>query len=146
MISARDVAQYFLALAYDNNDSAGELISNLKLQKLLYYAQGLYLALRDRPLFAESIESWIHGPAIPEIYDRYKQYGSGSLPFPENFDYTKFEDEIKEVLEEVYEVYGQFSAWKLRNLTSNEPPFKNTPTGSEISLDSLQQYFKTQLV
>ncbi|MBP0018741.1 MAG: SocA family protein [Cyanobacteria bacterium SBLK] len=146
MISARDAAQYFLALAYDNNDSAGELISNLKLQKLLYYAQGLHLALFDRPLFTESIESWTHGPVVPEIYHEYKEYGSGSLPFPENFDYSKFDDDLKEVLEEVYEVYGQFSAWKLRNLAHNEPPSQNTPTGSKISLDSLKQYFKSQLV
>lgn len=146
MISARNVAEYFLALAYDNNDSAGELISNLKLQKLLYYAQGLYLALFDRPLFPEKIESWTHGPVIPEIYDQYKEYGTGSLPFPENFNYAKIDDKVKEVLEEVYEVYGQFSAWKLRNIAHNEPPSKDTPIGSEISLDSLKQHFKSQLV
>ncbi|WP_204103939.1 MULTISPECIES: type II toxin-antitoxin system antitoxin SocA domain-containing protein [Spirulina sp. CCY15215] len=146
MVSARDVAEYFLALADNDNGSSGELISNLKLQKLLYYAQGLYLALFDRPLFPEQIESWIHGPVVPEIYYYYKQYGSGSLPFPENFDYSKFDDETKEVLEEVYEVYGQFSAWKLRNLAHNEPPSKNTSPGSEIPLDSLKEHFKTQLV
>ncbi|MGK7927344.1 MAG: Panacea domain-containing protein [Spirulina sp.] len=146
MISARDVAEYFLALADDENDSSGELISNLKLQKLLYYAQGLHLALFDRPLFPEKIESWTYGPVIPEIYRYYKEYGSGSLPFPKDFDYSKFNDKIKDVLEEVYRVYGQFSAWKLRNLAHNEPPSKNTPTGSVISLDSLKEHFKTQLV
>jgi uncharacterized phage-associated protein len=50
MLNCDDVAKYFLAQA---SEDAGDLISNLKLQKLVYYAQGFHLALYDTPLFPE---------------------------------------------------------------------------------------------
>ncbi|HSX79064.1 MAG TPA: type II toxin-antitoxin system antitoxin SocA domain-containing protein, partial [Candidatus Saccharimonadia bacterium] len=62
MLDCYDVAQYFLAKA---DEDAGDLMSNLKLQKLVYYAQGFALALLDKPLFPQCIEAWIHGPVVP---------------------------------------------------------------------------------
>jgi uncharacterized phage-associated protein len=53
MLSCYDVAQYFLAKA---DADAGDLMSNLKLQKLVYYAQGFALALLDKPFFPQCIE------------------------------------------------------------------------------------------
>ena len=64
-------AKYFLAQA---SEDAGDLISNLKLQKLVYYAQGFHLALYDEPLFLEAIEAWTHGPVVPDLYRHYKKY------------------------------------------------------------------------
>jgi uncharacterized phage-associated protein len=64
MLSCHDVAKYFLSLT---DEDAGDLISNLKLQKLVYYAQGFHLALYDELLFEETIEAWTHGPVIPEM-------------------------------------------------------------------------------
>ncbi|OQY42717.1 MAG: hypothetical protein B6240_13665 [Desulfobacteraceae bacterium 4572_87] len=55
------------------DEEAGDLISNLKLQKLVYYAQGFYLALYDEPLFNEPIEAWTHGPVIRELYRSYNE-------------------------------------------------------------------------
>jgi uncharacterized phage-associated protein len=51
-------------------------MSNLKLQKLMYYAQGFSLVLFNKPLFPERIEAWIHGPVIPAVYHKYKGYGA----------------------------------------------------------------------
>ena len=48
-------------------------------------------------------------------------------------------------MDEVYDVYGQFSAWKLRNMTHEEAPWKNAVQGQDISLTSMTEYFKTQL-
>ena len=69
MPSAVDVARYFLA---QSDDDAGDIISNLKLQKLLYYAQGVTLALTGKPLFSDPIEAWQHGPVVPSVYRLYK--------------------------------------------------------------------------
>ena len=60
MIAALDAAKYLLTL---DEREEGDVTSNLKLQKLLYYAQGLHLVLHDAPLFGERIEAWQHGPA-----------------------------------------------------------------------------------
>lgn len=61
-MKALDVAKYFLFLA--RNREAGDTISNLKIQKMLYYAQGYSLALFNKPLFDDRIEAWKHGPVV----------------------------------------------------------------------------------
>lgn len=143
MFSAFDIAKYFLTLS---DDEEGDLISNMKLQKLLYYAQGFHLAIFDAPLFDERIEAWTHGPVVPDVYHYYKQYGSGSIPFPPDFDYTKFNEPTKELLDEVYDVYGQFSASALRNISHDEPPWRDAGQSGEITHNSMKKYFQTRLV
>jgi uncharacterized phage-associated protein len=142
MLSCYDVAQYFLGKI---DEDAGDLISHLKLQKLMYYAQGCALALLDRPLFPEPIEAWVHGPVVPALYHEYKGYGSGPLPSPTTLDFSKYDHAARELLDEVYAVYGQFSAWKLRNMTHQEAPWLTTPEGKEISHNTLRAYFATQV-
>jgi len=143
MISGHDIAKYFLV---QTDEDAGDLISNLKLQKLLYYAQGFNLALYDESLFPESIEAWTHGPVVPEVYHEYKDFGSNAIPMPSNVDFSKYDEQTIDLLNEVYSVYGQFSAWKLRNMTHDEEPWKNANLGDIITLNSMKKYFKTQIV
>lgn len=143
MLTCFDVAEYFLAKC---DEEAGDTISNLKLQKLVYYAQGFYLAIEDEPLFDEPIEAWQHGPVVSALYQRYKEHGARSIPIPEDLDFSIFSEKQKEVLDEVYDVYGQFSAWKLRNMTHEELPWKETPITGIISQDLMKSYFKTCLV
>lgn len=141
MLTGFNVAEYFLAQA---DDEAGDLISNLKLQKLLYYAQGFFLAVYDEPLFNDTIEAWTHGPVVPSVYHTFKNYGSGGIGPPQNIDFSLYDDRTAALLDEVYAVYGQYSAWKLRNMTHEEPPWKNY-VGSVIPHSALKEYFKTQL-
>ena len=54
-------------LAYGASATNGELVSNLKLQKLLYYVQGFHLAVFGEPLFEEEIEAWMYGPVVPSV-------------------------------------------------------------------------------
>jgi uncharacterized phage-associated protein len=126
-----------------SDEEAGDTISNLKLQKLLYYAQGLHLAKYGRPLFAEKIKAWKHGPVIPQVYHHFKEQGNASLPKPD--ECPRLSASVRELLEAVYRSYGQYSAWKLRSFTHEEPPWKNTEQPKEISRAALTAYFKTQL-
>lgn len=142
MATASDVAKYFLTLSQPDE---GDYVSNLKLQKLVYYAQGFHLALHGRPLFPDRIEAWEHGPVVPDLYHAYKGHGAEGIPIPVGFDPERLTGEQRSLLDEVWNVYGQFSAWKLRNMTHEEPPWKETPRGGEISHDSMRCYFKTQL-
>ncbi|HEY3767480.1 MAG TPA: type II toxin-antitoxin system antitoxin SocA domain-containing protein, partial [Candidatus Angelobacter sp.] len=97
------------------------------------------------PLFHEPIEAWIHGPVVAELYRSFKQHGSEPLP-PANVDHNKFMAEEIELLDEMWEMFGQFSATKLRNMTHSELPWKKTPTGAVIPRDLMKEYFRTQLV
>jgi uncharacterized phage-associated protein len=142
-ISAQNVADYFLA---QMSDDCGDTISNLKLQKLLYYAQGVNLAFHDTPLFRDRIRAWDHGPVIPSIYHKYKEYGDGAIPKPNNVNFAVFTKKDRTVMDEVWKVFGQFSAWKLRNMTHAEPPWKNTERDAVIPRAAMREYFKTLLV
>ncbi|HWD00162.1 MAG TPA: type II toxin-antitoxin system antitoxin SocA domain-containing protein [Candidatus Sulfopaludibacter sp.] len=143
-MNVQNVADYFLTLV---DDEAGDSLSNLKLQKLVYYAQGFHLALADKPLFNEPIEAWEHGPVVPSLYRKFKQHGSAPIPRPENgIDIDSYPADVRDLLDEVYQVYGQYSAWKLRNMTHAEPPWieaHNISPSTVISHDSMRTYFRT---
>lgn len=142
-MNVHDVAKYFLSKV---DEDAGDGISNLKLQKLVYYAQGFHLAIHGRPLFSDRIEAWEHGPVVPELYHVYKSHGSGNIPTPRDFDPEDVDPEVARLLDDVYSVFGQYSAWKLRNMTHEEQPWKEAyheaARGRVISHPALRAYFK----
>lgn len=99
-------------------------ITNLKLQKLVYFAQGFALAKLSHPLFTEEIQAWTYGPVIPALYEKAKEYGNtpirGSIAAPDSI--TPGSEEA-EVIDEMMEMIGTAPATRLVSL-SHEP---NTP-------------------
>jgi uncharacterized phage-associated protein len=144
MLTAEQVADYLLLKA--NMNEEGEFLSNMKLQKLLYYCQGFHLAETGKQLFKEPIKAWTYGPVVENIYHKYKSYGWSSITPPEELDLLQFTDYEIQLMDDVYNLYGQFSAWKLRDMTHEEPPWKDTPQNKVISNDKLRSYFQTQLI
>ncbi|MBF8793476.1 SocA family protein [Pseudomonas monteilii] len=145
MARSLDVAEYFLLL-----EGEGGEISNLKLQKLVYYAQGFSLALLDEPLFDEPIEAWMHGPVVPSLYRRFRDFGSNPIPPSNTFNPSVLTKAQRGLIEEVFDVYGQYSAWKLRQLTHEEDPWKENYEEGEYSREipqrEMKQYFIEHLV
>ena len=140
-LTCNDIAKFFLS---QSDETVGDLISNLKLQKLVYYAQGFSLAILGEPLFNERIEHWTHGPVVPDLYNEYKQFGSNAINIP-NLSFAKeaFTANQLELLNEVYQAYGQFSAWKLRNMTHEERPWLDTTDFQVIEHGAMKDYFLT---
>ena len=139
--TAIDVANYFLSLA---DSEAGDTLSNLSLNKLCYYAQGFHLALHGEPLFDEVIEAWTHGPVVPSVYHQFKKYRDRNIPPQPSFNRRLIPVVARDLLDEVYQVYGQYSAWKLRNMTHEEPPWRDAvATNGIISHAALRNYFIT---
>lgn len=143
MISARTVARYFLSKV---DEDAGDAISNLKLQKLVYYAHAYHLAMYGEPLIPERVEAWEHGPVVPDLYRSYKQHGSEPIPAPDDFDPADYDERTRELLDEIYEVFGQYSAGKLRNLTHAERPwaqaYDEAARGRVISNEAMRDFYK----
>lgn len=137
MLNAQDVADFFLSPV---EEEEGELISNLKLQKMLYYAQGYALAILGRPLFNDSIENWLHGPVVVSVYHTYKVYGNSPLPLS-HIEPEKYQPDELFILNKVREEKGQFTAWKLRNMTHQETPWLNSHRGEEILKEDLKDFF-----
>ncbi|MCX8281445.1 DUF4065 domain-containing protein [Phyllobacterium sp. 0TCS1.6C] len=142
------VADYFLARA---NPEFGDALSNLKLQKLCYYAAGLIAAVRpddEPPLFDDPIKAWQHGPVVPSQYHRFSGHKSDTIPHVAVFDFDQFDAPDLAILDDVNSFYGQYSAWKLRNMTHEEEPWINAynqPNGNTITTAALRDYFRSEV-
>lgn len=143
---ALDIANKLVFKAQNDEPNGGERLTNLKLQKLLYYQQGYHLAAFGTPLFMEDVEAWMYGPVVPAVYDAFSQYGSSALPeVSDNFMLTEEEEGL---FNEVYDAYREFSAIGLMNRTHSEAPWiEATPhdRGTVIPQSSMVAFFKTQL-
>lgn len=73
--SAMAVANYIINRCYQNNNP----ISNLQLQKILYFMWIDYYNATDKTLFWDSICAWQFGPVVPEVYYEYCVYGGRSI-------------------------------------------------------------------
>ena len=137
-----DIANKLLALA---DDCCGELMSNMKLQKMLYYQQGYHLALFDEPLFEDDFEAWMYGPAVPIVYEYYEMNGNNGIQ-PQKTA-IKLTNKEEALFYEVYRIYRIYSAIGLMNLSQSEKPWKSVPigTGNVISKSSLKMFFKKKL-
>lgn len=116
MLTVEQVADYFLLQV---DEVAGDVMTNLRLQKLVYYAQAWHLAIAEKPLFQDDVEAWVHGPVVPCLYYAYRDYGWQPIPRPDR-DAVAMDDQTRELLDEVWDTYGQFSAKALENLTHSE--------------------------
>lgn len=121
MFSAKSIANYFLDLAA----ASGQPISPMKLQKLVYYAQGWYAGYTGRPLINEAVEAWQYGPVIPSLYHEFKRFGAGNIA-GKAFEYDALgvreaaapaDPEIRTFLQNVFNSYGQYSGIRLSEMT-----------------------------
>jgi len=136
-IAAGAVANAFLdAQDQEPNEASFPRIDPMKLQKLLFYAQGWWLALKQKgPLFREEIYAWPWGPVIPHIYQEFKRFGRNQIvgaratelvkTGPGPFAYTVRtpdppDDEVKSFLFDVWQAHKPYSGVQLSNAT-HEP-------------------------
>lgn len=143
---------------YSNEKEYG--VSNLKLQKLLYFTQAYFLMTKKEACFYEKIEAWDLGPVVPVAYREYKQFGSGNIPTityiiekdNENIWNSKvipYYDEIiseedKERIEAVVDKFSEYSASDLVRLTHIQKPWIDAYVpnrNNEITIESIGVYF-----
>lgn len=154
-ISIHDVCDYIIHRLKVEDDA---VLSNLKLQKLLYYAQAWYLAIYDKVLFPEKFQAWVHGPVSRVIYDRFKQdkslYSDISLSdMDQTFDPNKLSSEQRKHIEEVLDVYAKYTAMQLELMTHEEDPWIEARKGYldtqrcevEISEKTMTDYYRKRL-
>lgn len=119
-----DIANFFIKKGLED----GEPITQLKLVKLAYISHGWYLGLTGNPLITDAVEAWKYGPVIPKIYHEFKNYGTSpvdSMGTRANFSGETFsfiapevtDSEILKFLDRIYEVYGDFTASQLVEIT-----------------------------
>lgn len=144
MYHALDIARYIIQYYRKK----GILISNLKLQKLLYYVQGECLADPNiqSPCFKEPIEAWKHGPVVRDVYENYSTYMGEKIP---SNDPPKaiINASYKKVIDRVLDRYQDTDPWELVNKTHQEAPWSKIYQEDQnniISLESIRDYFSSK--
>ena len=121
----------------------GDTISNLKLQKLLYFVQGFHLASFGTPLFDEDMIAWIYGPVVPEVYDAYKKYRKGAINTANITDTVSLAPEIEALFNKVYLEYSRYSAVALMQMTHEAGPWSRHQVGEVMPKSEIRDYFLT---
>lgn len=158
MNRAIDVARYIVNYSNDKN----YCISNLKLQKLLYFVQAYFLLSDEVSCFSEDIEAWDFGPVVPEVYHEFKRFGSAEIPpvktyfeMDGGFDTLKrkeFDESIisskdRKMIAEVVDGFKGYSSTALVTLTHNQAPWRDAyiPGQSrKITPEAIQRYFANE--
>jgi Uncharacterized phage-associated protein len=142
MYSALAIAKHIIDFC--NSNSCGTGISNLKLQKLLYFVQAEFLVSLGTPCFANKIEAWDFGPVVPNVYHLYKAYGSTNIPKSEPIDCGQIDDYHQKVIDNVIRALADYSAVDLMTIIHKQDPWRNAyryGQHREISNAALQRYF-----
>jgi len=146
--TAEEIADYFIWVA---NDS-GSFISNLKLQKLVYYSQAWHLAIEDSALFEDDFEAWVHGPVIPTLFDEYKKFQW--KPIIKEVKQPHFSPELEDFLEDITVEYFLCTGLELELMVCREDPWmkareglpKDEPSHAIISQSSMKEFYKSRAV
>lgn len=148
-MNALEVAEYLIQKAA-NPASKGKakILTPLKLQKILYFAQGWYLANTSKPLFREKIWAWKYGPVVKEVYNEYKRYGDKNLANAATQSTSQPIQEKRDFLDNLWDKYGGETAEDLVTATHNSDPWLDAfsnPYTKEITQASIRRYFETLL-
>lgn len=154
--TAAAIANEFLSLARQE----GEMISPMKMQKLVYFAHGWHLALTGKPLLIESIQAWKYGPVINSLYHKLKKFGSGAINVPISMGidsfYARLDQEgtaeevyvARQIIQRVWREYRRYSPLQLSALTHAVGSPWNQIQGKEhhtpIPNKLIQEYFQHQ--
>ena len=111
-----NVAEYIFK---EYNRVTGELIDEMKLQKLLYFSQRETLAILNKPLFNEEFEGWKYGPISREVRTVFTKDGI-------NTDTEDIKSENKYIINNVILEYGSLASWKLSEISHKEVSWLNS--------------------
>lgn len=123
----------------------------LKLQKLLYLAQGYSYAFYDRPLFNDEIEGWVHGPVVRDVYNLFKSYQYNSIDI--TYEIDELDSEAEDVLNYVINNFAKYDAKYLEKLSHEQEPWLLSREGLDpdersdktMSKESIANYFVNEI-
>ena len=123
----------------------------LKLQKLLYLAQGYSYAFNDRPMFNDELEGWLHGPVVREVYNMFRNYQFNSIDI--NFEICELDKETLDVLNYVIDHFAKYDAKYLEEMSHMQEPWILSRNGLEhderidktITKERISNYFINEI-
>jgi len=143
MYNAIDIARYVIF----HENQAGRIISNLRLQKLLYFIQAQFLVAHHEPCFSDRIEAWDFGPVVPNVYHEYKIFGSSNIPASQNNNSNTICKNDCTLIDNILQQASRYSTSQLVSITHNQKPWKNAYTriyDNEITNADILNYFEAK--
>lgn len=140
MKRALDIANYIIWYC----GQKGYSISNLKLQKILYFVQAEFLVATGEACFSEKIEAWDFGPVVPEVYREYKIFGSSNIPSFNTKSSIKLKSTTKKLIDGIINECAKYTASQLVEITHNQTPWKEayrSGKNATITKKSIKEYF-----
>lgn len=144
MYFAHQIAIYIINWHYYFNIP----ITNLRLQKLLYFVQGEYYHIQRKRLIKEDFYAWQLGPVIPEIYFEFSMFSSSNIPLQKeaiNLDTKKVHAADENIINKILMNYKSSSTWDLVELSHKQDPWKYNyevfGNKSIIPFESICNYF-----
>lgn len=137
MPSVHDVAAYL-------TEKVGPL-GTMKLEKLVYYCQGWYLARNPEPLFGERLEAWRMGPVAPDLYKHHRQKNFVSK-WPHGTS-ANLSTTQRQHIDAVVESYGAYSGFRLGSMTHDEAPWIRAMERGQntvISHSDMREWFRAR--
>lgn len=134
-----DIAKYIIY----HEDSQGRTVSNLRLQKLLYFVQAQFVVKKDSPCFSQRMEAWDYGPVVPEVYHSYKFFGSNAIPCTKSS--FRIGEADRALIDSMLDSCSNYSTSTLVEMTHSQDPWKlayRNIFDNEITAASMCKYFK----
>lgn len=109
LYSVTEIARYVVSKCYRD----GKPVSNLQLQKMLYFLQILFLEAFEAPLFEEEFEAWPYGPVMPSVYRKYSIFGGSPIEMAFSGAEFSIRRDHRSFLDAAIEVLREKSPWDL---------------------------------
>ena len=159
MYDSLDISKVLLSkINTERFETIGDGISNLKLQKLLFYIQKTSVSVFDNILFSDEMQAWQYGPVAPKAYHRFKAYQNGNIDIIDERDFIEASPTLSFnellVVDFVWDRYSQYSAGKLVDLTHQDkawidnyiPGINNHIEKKDLKDKELEKSFNDYLV
>ena len=121
MYSALDIAKYVIGYCdYKRYD-----VSNLKLQKILYFIQAEFLVTLGVACFKEPIQAWAFGPVVPQVYQEYKKFASSNILIDYKMEGILKSEKEEKLVKKIVDQCDKYSTSELMRFTQNQGPWLN---------------------
>lgn len=116
---ALEVARYIIY----HEEQAGRPVSNLRLQKLLYFVQAKFLVEKEKPCFDQRMEAWNFGPVVPKVYKAYRYYGSTPIPCEDESNDFSIQPSDREIIDSILDSCSRYATSTLVDITHAQDPW-----------------------
>lgn len=100
-------------------------LTNLRLQKLLYFIQFFFFLKYDSPCFSNRMEAWDLGPVIPDAYHYYKKYGAKDIPVEQGNTSPLLNKDDQVLIARIIDSLSAYSTFQLVNITHGQAPWRD---------------------